>query len=61
MEVEQKRRGPKAKHVDPKEFHLKFSGEMRKHIEAMAGNNYQAYFDELVKQDIERKRRNNNA
>lgn len=49
-----KRRGPKTKHENPKELHLKFSGELRAHIERVTGGaNYQSYFDELVKRDME--------
>ena len=50
-----KRRGPKTKHGNPKEFHLKFSGELRAHIEKSASKvNYQAYFDELVNRDMKK-------
>ena len=50
-----KRRGPKTKHENPKELHLKFSGELREHIEKVTqGVNYQIYFDELVKHDMKK-------
>ncbi|GAC1661664.1 MAG: hypothetical protein PVS3B3_32370 [Ktedonobacteraceae bacterium] len=47
------RRGPKPKHPDGfKELHLKFSGDLLKHIEQSSENNYQAYFDKLVQRDM---------
>jgi hypothetical protein len=59
--TEQKKRGPKPKHPEGfNELHLKFSGDLWAHIQQMTGGkNYQAYFDELVKRDLENDQRAN--
>jgi hypothetical protein len=55
---EKRKRGPKPKHPDGfKELHLKFSGAMLEHIQkATEEINYQDYFDQLVKRDMEKQR-----
>lgn len=53
MEVEQKRRGPKKKHGPREEFHLKFSPEVVQYIQSRSPKGVQAYFDELIKRDME--------
>lgn len=53
MEVEQKRRGPKKKFGPRQEVHLKFSPEVMAHIDTHSPQGYQAYFDNLVKRDME--------
>lgn len=55
MEVEQKKRGPKKKHGPRQEIHLKFSPEVMVHIEMHSPQGYQAYFDELIKRDMEQR------
>ncbi len=53
--LDRKKPGPKSKQQGPrKEFHLKFSIEIADHIEKKASQRgYQAYFDEIVRRDME--------
>lgn len=50
---QKKRRGPKKKHGPRQEIHLKFNTEVMAHIEAHSPQGYQAYFDKLVRCDME--------
>jgi len=55
MEVEQKKRGPKKRFGPRQEVHLKFSSEVMVYIETRSlQGGYQSYFDDLVRQDMDR-------
>jgi hypothetical protein len=56
MEVERKKRGPKNKFGPRQEVHLKFNPEVMSYIEAHAQQGYQAYFEKLVRCDMDRQK-----